>query len=48
MMPLVIGEFQTHRKIKLNPDTSRTINRLVVTEYMNEFNSGNRTGVQPW
>jgi len=48
MMPLVIGEFQTQRKIKLNPDASRTINRLVVTEYMNEFASGNRTGVHAW
>jgi len=45
MMPLVIGEFQTRCHIKLNPETSRTINRLVVTEYMNEFASGNRTGV---
>ena len=48
MMPIVIGEFQTHRKIKLNPDASRTINQLVVTEYRNEFSSGNRTGVQAW
>jgi type I restriction enzyme R subunit len=48
MMPLVIGEFQTHQKIKLNPDASRTINRLVVTEYMNEFISGNRTGAPTW
>lgn len=48
MMPLVIGEFQTHQKIKLNPDASRTINRLVVTEYMNEFTSGKRTGAPTW
>lgn len=48
MMPLVIGEFQTRRNIKLNPDASRTINRLVVTEYMNEFASGTRTGVHTW
>ncbi|MCG2746182.1 MAG: hypothetical protein L6365_01450 [Desulfobulbaceae bacterium] len=48
MMPLVIGEFQTRRKIKLNPDVSRTINQLVVTEYRNEFASGSRTGVQAW
>jgi len=48
MMPLVIGEFQTRRKIKLNPDVSRTINRLVVTEYMNEFVSGTRKGVCAW
>ena len=48
MMPMVIGEFQTRRKIKLNPDASRTINRLVVTEYMNEFISGNRKGAGAW
>lgn len=48
MMPMVIGEFQTRRKIKLNPDASRTINRLVVTEYMNEFISGNRKGASAW
>jgi type I restriction enzyme R subunit len=48
MMPLVIGEFQTRRKIKLNPDASRTINQLVITEYMNEFTSGNRTGAHTW
>ena len=48
MMPLVIGEFQTQRKIKLNPAASKTINRLVVTEYMNEFATGNRTGVHAW
>lgn len=48
MMPLVIGEFQTRQKIKLDPDASRTINRLVVTEYMNEFASGKRTGAPTW
>lgn len=48
MMPLVIGEFQNQRNIKLNPVASRTINRLVVTEYMNEFTSGNRTGASTW
>jgi type I restriction enzyme, R subunit len=48
MMPLVIGEFQTRQKIKLTPDASRTINGLVVAEYMNEFASGNRTGVNAW
>jgi type I restriction enzyme R subunit len=44
MMPLVISEFQTRLKIKLTPDASRIINHLVVTEYMNEFASGSRTG----
>lgn len=52
MMPLVIGEFQTRHKIKLTPDASHTINRLVVAEYMNEFvagsRPGNRTGATPW
>jgi type I restriction enzyme R subunit len=48
MMPLVIGEFQTRHKIKLNPDTSHTINHLVVSEYMNEYASGNRTGARTW
>jgi type I restriction enzyme R subunit len=48
MMPLVIGEFQTQRKIKLNPDASRAINQLVVTEYRTEFASGNRTGAHTW
>jgi type I restriction enzyme R subunit len=44
MMPLVIDEFQTRQKIKLTPDASRTINHLVVAEYMNEFNAGFRSG----
>lgn len=52
MMPLVIGEFQTRQKIKLNPGASRIINQLVVAEYMNEFaavsRSGTRTGVHAW
>lgn len=48
MMPLVIGEFQTRHKIKLDPDASRTINHLVVAEYVNEFNSGKRTGARTW
>ncbi len=43
MMPLVIGEFKNRQNIKLNPDASRTINRLVVAEYMNEFTTGVRT-----
>lgn len=48
VMPLVIGEFQSRQKIKLNPDASHAINQLVVAEYMNEFASGNRTGVRDW
>lgn len=52
MMPIVIDEFQTRQKIALNPDAARTINQLVVTEYMNEFatgsRSGNNTGARTW
>jgi type I restriction enzyme R subunit len=48
MMPLVIGEFQGRQKIKLDPDASRSINRLVVSEYMHEFASGARTGAPAW
>lgn len=44
MMPIVIGEFQTRQKITLNPDAARTINQLVVAEYMNEFATGSRSG----
>jgi type I restriction enzyme, R subunit len=54
MQPIVIGEFYTRQKIKLTPDATRTINHLVVSEYMNEFLAGSRTssnpnaGAQPW
>lgn len=48
MMPLVIGEFQNHQKIQLTPDASRAINQLVVSEYINEFASGTRTGTRTW
>jgi len=52
MMPIVIGEFHTNQKIALSPDAARTINQLVVAEYMNEFTAGSRTGnstgVQLW
>lgn len=48
MMPLVIGEFQNRQKIQLTPDASRTINQLVVAEYINEFASGTRTGTRTW
>lgn len=47
-MPLVIGEFQARQKINLNPDVSRTINQLVVNEYMHEFASGRSTGARTW
>lgn len=44
MMPLVIGRFMQEQQIKLNADASRYINRLVVAEYLKEFN----TGSQAW
>ncbi|ENM5873474.1 type I restriction endonuclease subunit R [Vibrio mimicus] len=44
MMPLVIARFMKEQKIKLNADASRYINRLVVAEYLKEFN----TGSQAW
>ena len=48
MQPIVIGEFSTRQHIKLTPDATRTINQLVVAEYMNEFFAGTRmSGGQP-
>jgi type I restriction enzyme, R subunit len=44
MMPLVIGRFMKEQQIQLNADASRFINRLVVAEYLKEFN----TGSQAW
>ena len=44
MQPIVIGEFYNRQNIKLTPDATRTINHLVVSEYMNEFNAGSRLG----
>ena len=54
MQPIVIGEFYNRQNIKLTPDTTCTINHLVVSEYMNEFNAGSRlsgnlnAGAQSW
>ncbi|MBS0308746.1 MAG: type I restriction endonuclease subunit R [Proteobacteria bacterium] len=48
MMPIVLGEFETRQKIPLDLDAADTINHLVVTEYINEFASGSRTGVRSW
>jgi len=42
MMPIVIKQFKGEQKIPLTADSSRTINNLVVNEYMNEFNQGAR------
>ncbi|HYW58509.1 MAG TPA: type I restriction endonuclease [Polaromonas sp.] len=44
MQPIVIDEFYTHQHIPLTPDATRSINHLVVSEYMNEFFAGTRTG----
>jgi type I restriction enzyme R subunit len=43
VMPNVIGRFVSEQEIKLNPASSEYINRLVVSEYMKEFNIGART-----
>jgi type I restriction enzyme R subunit len=42
MIPLVIKRFK-QQQLKLDPDTSRSINQLVVSEYLKEFNTGART-----
>jgi type I restriction enzyme R subunit len=39
MIPLVIKRFKKNQ-IKLNPDASRYINHLVVSEYLHEFHTG--------
>lgn len=44
MMPIVIKRFMQDHKIKLKPDSSRYINKLVVSEYINEYN----VGARPW
>jgi type I restriction enzyme R subunit len=44
MQPIVIDGFHTRQKIPLNPEAARTINQLVVAEYMNEFTAGYRPG----
>lgn len=42
MMPLIIRRFMKEQQIKLNADTSRYINHLVVAEYLKQFNTGNQ------
>ena len=37
MVKLVVEQFKNKRKINLNADTSKFINKLVVNEYVNEF-----------
>lgn len=48
MMPIVLDEFEDRQQTQLSNDVADTINQLVVTEYRNEFASGNRIGVQAW
>lgn len=43
MMPHVIDHFMKQQNIKLNPEASKYINKLVVGEYLNEFNTGSHT-----
>lgn len=43
MMQTLVKEFKEQQKIELDPETSEFINKLVVTEYMNEF-----MGVAAW
>ncbi|CEE94924.1 type I restriction endonuclease [Xenorhabdus nematophila] len=43
MMPLVINRFMNEQQIKLNDNISQYINKLIVNEYLKEFNAGNRT-----
>ncbi|BCN92769.1 type I restriction-modification system endonuclease [Thiomicrorhabdus immobilis] len=40
MMPLVLNRFYKEQQIKLNADTSKYINQLVVAEYLKEYNTG--------
>ena len=42
VMPMVINQFKNEQKIKLDADSSKYINNLVIKEYMNEFNNGAR------
>lgn len=42
MMPLVINRFMRQQNIQLNAGASRYINHLIVTEYLNEFNTGSK------
>lgn len=43
MMPLIIKRFVNESHINLDANTSRDINRLLVAEYQNEFNTGATT-----
>ena len=43
MMPHVIRQFRAEQKINLNPDASTYINKLIVEEYLKEYN-----GVSAW
>jgi len=42
-MPMVIKQFKQQQNMNLTPVLSRTINGLLIQEYINEYN-----GVHPW
>jgi type I restriction enzyme R subunit len=54
MQPIVIGEFSKAQQNKMTPDAIRSINQLIVSEYMNEFfvgsskNNASITGARTW
>jgi type I restriction enzyme R subunit len=41
MISNVIARFKNEQKIELNADATKYINKLVVNEYINEFNGVN-------
>lgn len=43
MMPLVIRRFKSEQNIQIDAAASKYINHLVVSEYLNEFNTGARS-----
>ncbi|HGJ5856400.1 type I restriction endonuclease subunit R [Arsenophonus nasoniae] len=43
MVSCVIAHFEDEHHIKLSAQMAKEINRLIVTEYLNEFNTGART-----
>ena len=40
IMPVVIDNFKNKNKINIDPNSSKFINKLIVKEYMQEFNYG--------
>ena len=45
MTPIVINQFKSEQGIALNANTTKAINALIVTEYLNEMNAGSGMGV---